>query len=104
MQKAKDSFFAALRDRLASVNVNRTVLIDGQQRPGVLVCENEVAGLDEDLSDVFCVTWGASSAIPGGPACPLTMDCKISYKTAGSDDTQGMDRGRKLAAMDDELS
>jgi hypothetical protein len=104
MQKAKDSFFAALRDRLSSVNCERTVVIDGQTRPGILVCENEVAGLDEKLNDTFCVKWGASTTVCESGKCPTAMDCSISYKSAGSVEQNGMDRGRMLAVMDNELA
>lgn len=102
MQKAKDSFFTALRDRLAVVNCDRTTVIDGQSRPGILVCENEVAGLDEKLSEVFCVRWGASTRT--GTDGPVAADCTITYKTAGSAEQNGIDRGRMLAEMDDELA
>src|SRR3954469_3674250 len=102
MQKAKDSFYAALRDRLAVANCERTTVIDGQSRPGILVCENEAARLDERLSDVFCVRWGASART--GLDGPVAADCAITYKTAGSADQNGIDRGRMLAVMDDELA
>jgi hypothetical protein len=102
MQNAKDSFFAAVRDRLATVNSERTFVIDGQSRPGILVCENEVAGLDEKLSDVFCVEWGARSRISPDMG-PIALDCAVSYKTVGTAAQNGMDRGRMLSAMDDEL-
>lgn len=102
MQNTKDSFFAVLRDRLSVVNSARTVLIDGQLRPGILVCENEVAGLEDKLSDVFCVNWGTADqvAVDSGP---VAIDCTISYKTAGSTGQNGINRGRMLSAMDEEL-
>jgi hypothetical protein len=104
MQKSKDSFFAALRDRLSVVNHERTVMIDGQLRPGILVCENEAVGLDQKLSDVFCVTWGASAKVSPAASSPVAIDCTISFKTAGAVEQNGMTRGRELAAMTHELS
>ena len=41
MQNAKDSFYMALRTRLAAINPERTVLLRGTIRPGILVEEAE---------------------------------------------------------------
>ncbi len=41
MQFAKDSFYIALRDRLAVLNPARTVYLDGVTRPAVIVAENQ---------------------------------------------------------------
>ena len=41
MQNAKDSFYMALRGRLTTINPERTVLLRGTVRPGILVEEAE---------------------------------------------------------------
>src|SRR3954463_345900 len=104
MQKAKDTFYAALRERLASVNCERTMVIDGQSRPGILVCENEVAGLDEKMTDVFCLEWGPITCTGTDGNGPLAADCTVTYRTTGSAELNGIDRGRMLAVMDDDLA
>ena len=43
MQNIKDSFFIAIRDRLAALNPQRTVTIQGGSRPAILVIENEIS-------------------------------------------------------------
>ncbi len=105
MQFAKDSFYIALRDRLAVLNPARVVSIDGNQRPGILVCENERPGLDALLTDVFCLSWGDESAIttPGAQPELRSLSCAIDYRVQGSDDYDNADRGRQLTAMDAEL-
>ena len=42
MQNAKDTFYELLRGRLAALNPDRTVVVRGVVRPGVLVEENEL--------------------------------------------------------------
>ena len=56
MENAKDTFYVALRNRLAVLNPNRTMLLRGVQRPGILVEEAEavVAMLP---ADVFVLRW-----------------------------------------------
>jgi hypothetical protein len=56
MQNAKDSFYLALRTRLASFNPERTVLLRGALRPGILVEEAE-APFAQPLSDTFILRW-----------------------------------------------
>ena len=41
MQNAKDSFYMALRTRLTAINPERTILLRGAVRPGILVEEAE---------------------------------------------------------------
>ena len=42
MQNAKDTFYELLRERLAVLNPERTIVVRGVSRPGVLVDENEL--------------------------------------------------------------
>ena len=106
MQFAKDSFYVALRDRLAALNPQRTVFLDGVTRPAVVVLENECVTSAGPLPEAFYIAWG--TAQPVGPMRngqpPLIgMECTISYWTGGSAEMQGVDRGRVLAQLDGEL-
>lgn len=101
MQAAKDSFYMALRSRLAALNPARTVVIDGVAVPGILVRENMEPRFNEAQPGVFYLDWGevliAESSRP-----MLGIDCSIWYASEGSGGT-GVDRGRVLAEMDVEL-
>jgi len=102
MQAAKDSFFMALRDRLMALNPARTVNLDGVNVPGILVRENMEARCNEALAGVFYVDFGelliAESSRP-----MLGMDCRVWYASEGTVGGSGVDRGRVLAEMDEEL-
>jgi len=103
MQHAKDTFYITVRDRIASLNPARTVLLRGLLRPGVLVEENELA-VDQQPPDAFRLRWTEFSAV-GNDAMPLvTMRCEFHYATAGNAGNGGMDRGRLLGVMDAELA
>ena len=101
MQAAKDSFYLALRDRLAALNPSRTMLIDGVAVPAIVVRENMEPRFAEAQTGAFYVDFGdvliAESTRP-----MLGIDCRIAYATEGSGGT-GVDRGRMLAEMDAEL-
>lgn len=103
MQSAKDSFFLALRERLAEVNPERTVVIDGQVRPGILVYENETEGVSGFVSDVFCIEFRDVQQVAYVAQAPMRMTCAITYRTKGGGDSSGLGRGRALAKMDAEL-
>jgi len=102
MQAAKDSFYMALRARLAALNPARTVVIDGVTVPGILVRENMETRFTEAQAGVFYLDFGdvliAESSRP-----MLGMDCNIWYASEGTTGGTGVDRGRMLAEMDDEL-
>jgi hypothetical protein len=101
MQAAKDSFYMALRDRLASADPERTILVDGVTRPAIVVRENMEPQFTELTAETFYLDWGearvAASARP-----IVAMECRISYCSEGSSET-GADRGRKLGQMDEVL-
>lgn len=99
MQYAKDSFYVALRDRLAEVNPQRTVTVDGVSRPAVLVAENEGSLLRTE--NAFVLAWG-DAAFTGNGTKLMKMACTIDYSTSGADGTNG-DRGRTLGTLDGEL-
>ncbi len=105
MQFAKDSFYVALRDRLAVVNPARTVAINGATRPAVLVAENEPATATPVLANAFHLTWGSLQAAVGEETAKrplLTLACEVRYGTSGTLDG-AVDRGRVMAALDTEL-
>src|SRR5215471_6098003 len=102
MQNARDTFYVALRDRLAVVNPSRTVVVRGVTRPGVLVEENELVSAYQPV-DAFCLRWMGLSVDAQGALPLLTMTCEIRYATDGDSGNGGMDRGRLLSGRDGEL-
>jgi hypothetical protein len=103
MQDARDTFFVALRTRLATINPDRTIVVRGQIRPGVLVEENELPTASQPV-DAFSLHWTAMSIDAAGPLPLVAMECQISYATDGNAANGGMDRGRLLGTMDAELT
>lgn len=103
-QSAKDSFYAALRARLAALNPQRTVTLAQQDVPAILVEENEAPNSAQPLCDCFYVRYGAVYPLnPSSSAlAPFTLDCVISYRTRGTRD-DATDRGRMLSTLDSEL-
>jgi hypothetical protein len=105
MQFAKDSFFVAMRDRLATLDPARTVVVAGRMRPAVLVDENEPANSALPLPNAFHLAWGIPEIVKGAESArrPLMkIDCTIAYRIAGTQ-SGSVDRGRALAALDAEL-
>jgi hypothetical protein len=102
MQAAKDSFYMALRSRLNALNPARTTAIDDVIVPAILVRENMEPRVNEAQAGVFYVDFGdlliAESTRP-----MLGIDCGIWYASEGTAGGTGVDRGRMLAEMDDEL-
>src|SRR5512146_1722269 len=103
MQFAKDSIYAALRARLATLNPERAVTIEGVAEPAMVVIENEPATLAERFADCFYLSFGAANPVPATAAQGLmSLETTIEYHTRGTADDCG-DRGRSLAALDSEL-
>src|SRR5882724_22914 len=104
MQFTKDSFYMALRQRLAAVNPGRTVTVNGVTFPAVVVAENELVVPVDPLPDAFYLEWGAAAVVArqAGSRKLMAMECVISYHTFGTVDS-GVDRGRALAQLDMEL-
>ena len=102
MQSAKDSFYIALRDRLAALNPQRTVMVEGVMRPAILVRENEPAAKAGDQANAFCLDWGPALALDESETPVMQIACEVKYWTSGSADGAG-DRGRQLTALDEEL-
>jgi hypothetical protein len=105
MQFAKDSFYIALRDRLAALNPSRTVVVDGVMRPAVLAAENEPATAAAPLPNAFYLHWGAAQVVQGTESARrplLKVECGIAYRVPGVQ-AGAVDRGRALSALDCEL-
>lgn len=102
MQNARDSFYIALRDRLAVINPARVVTLRAVQRPGIMV-EDAEAPQAQLANDIFVLRWSAERADTQLPTLLAQMTCEIHYASSGSQPNSGLDRGRALAAMDSEL-
>lgn len=102
MQNAKDTFYITLRNRLVTVNPNRTMLLRAVTRPGILVEEAEAPVAELPL-DVFVLRWTALATDPQLPSILAQISCEIHYATVGTQANGGLDRGRALEEMDAEL-
>jgi hypothetical protein len=102
MQNAKDSFYMALRTRLTAINPERTILVRGAVRPGILVEEAE-APFNQIPSDVFVLRWQGLGVDMDLSSTLVAEEAEILYQTFGRQSFGGLDRGRLLSAMDEEL-
>jgi hypothetical protein len=105
MQSAKDSFYMALRQRLAAVSPARTTTLDGRQQPAILVSENESRPGAALPTDCFCLSFGEVRVAPGFERAPdplMACECTIEYSTHGAAANRS-DRGRALGALDADL-
>lgn len=102
MQNAKDSYYMALRTRLVSINPERTILLRGTVRPGIVVEEAE-APFSQLPNDVFVLRWQGLAMDVDLAAAMAAEECEILYQTCGTQSFGGLDRGRCLSAMDEEL-
>jgi len=102
MQNAKDSFYMMLRTRLASLNPERTILLRGALRPGILVEEAE-APFSQFPNDVFVLRWLGMAADRDLASTMVAEQCEVVYQTCGTQSFGGLDRGRALSEMDEEL-
>lgn len=98
MQNAKDTFYLAVRDRLATRTPARTCVLRGQTRPAVLVEENElpIVAIPEG---VYRLRWTKRSSDLQQPLVLDTTLCEIRYRAAA----HALDRGREIDAMDLDL-
>jgi len=102
MQNAKDSFYVALRTRLATINPERTILLRGTLRPGILVEEAE-APFSQFPNDVFVLRWPGTAVDTDLASTMVAEQCEVIYQTCGTQSFGGLDRGRALSEMDEEL-
>src|ERR1700733_12209206 len=102
MQNAKDSFYMALRTRLTAANPERTILLRGAVRPGIVVEEAE-APFSQFPGDVFVLRWLGLGTDMDLPSTMVAEQCEVSYQTCGTQSFGGLDRGRALRARAKEL-
>jgi len=57
MQNAKDSFYMALRTRLATINPERTILLRGALRPGFWRRKPRLLSVSYPMMYLFCAGW-----------------------------------------------
>jgi|SRR5277367_6494439 len=103
MQNAKDSFYVALRTRLAVINPERTILLRSAVRPGLVVEEAE-APFAQLPTDVFVLRWLGLGVDQDLPSAMVAKECEVIYSTLGTQTFGGLDRGRSLTEMDRELT
>jgi|ERR1700722_2179999 hypothetical protein len=102
MQNAKDSFYVALRTRLIAINPLRTILLRGTVRPGILV-EDAEAPFSQLPNDVFVLRWLGLNVDMDLASATAAEECEILYQTCGTQSFGGLDRGRALSEMDEEV-
>jgi hypothetical protein len=102
MQNAKDSFYMELRTRLAAINPQRTILLRGTMRPGILVEEAE-APFSQLPNDVFILRWLGMAADVDLESPMVAEQCEVNYQTCGTQSFGGLDRGRAMSQMDEEV-
>ena len=103
MQNAKDSFYMALRARLTTINPERTVLLRGAVRPGIVVEEAE-APFNQLPSDVYVLRWLGVGVDVDLTSTMAAEQCEILYQTCGTQSFGGLDRGRLMSQMDEEVT
>ena len=86
----------ALRARLVVINPERTILLRGAVRPGILVEEAE-APFSQLPNDVFILRWLGLGVDMNLAATLAAEECEILYQTCGTQSFGGLDRGRSLS-------
>src|SRR5208282_2305011 len=100
-QAATDSFHMALRARLTGLKPAPTMVTDRGTAPAIVVRENMAHVLVGTQPGPFYFYFG-DILICERTRPMLGLDCHIWYASEGRPGT-GVDRGRVLAEMDDEL-
>jgi hypothetical protein len=103
MQNAKDSFYMVLRSRLIAINPERTVLLRGAVRPGIVVEEAE-APFNQLPNDVYVLRWLGLGVDMDLASTMAAEQCEILYQTCGTQSFGGLDRGRLMSQMDEEVT
>ena len=65
VQNAKDTFYEVMRSRVVALNPERTIVLRGVVRPGVLVEENELLSAVV-LPDCFRLRWSVAQVDADG--------------------------------------
>ncbi len=103
MENTRNSFYLTLRNTLNILNPSRVFALRGVQRPGIMVEENE-STVAVAFPDIFVLRW-TDLSVDRQHTLPLAQQvCEIHYWSEGTSTSGGIDRGRLLAAMDDELT
>jgi hypothetical protein len=102
MENAKDTFYVTLRNRLATLNPQRLMILRGVQRPGIMLEEAE-AVVPRMQADAFVLRWTDLDVDTQLPSSLARMTCEFHYSTGGTQPNAGLDRGRALSEMDAEL-
>src|SRR5580658_6902660 len=102
MQNAKDSFYMALRTRLTTINPERTILLRGAVRPGIVMEEAE-APFNQLPNDVYILRWLGVGVDVDLASTMAAEQCEILYQTCGTQSFGGLDRGRLLSEMDEAM-
>ena len=102
MENAKDTFYVTLRNRLATINPQRTMIVRGVQRPGILMEEAEAVA-PQMQADAFVLRWTDLNVDTQLSSTLTQMTCEFHYTTGGTQPNAGLDRGRSLSEMDAEL-
>jgi hypothetical protein len=93
----------ALRTRLAAINPERTILLRGAVRPGILAEEAE-APFSQLPNDVFVLRWLGLGVDFDLGSTMAAEQCEVIYQSCGTQSFGGLDRGRSLSEMDEELT
>ena len=78
------------------------MLVRGAVRPGIVLEEAE-APFTQLPGDVFVVRWLGLGVDLDLASAMTAEECEIVYQTCGTQSFGGLDRGRALSAMDEEL-
>ena len=93
----------ALRTRLTAINPERTILLRGAVRPGIVVEEAE-APFNQLLKDVYVLRWLGLGVDVDLVSTMAAEQCEILYQTCGTQSFGGLDRGRLMSQMDEEVT
>jgi len=102
MQFTKDSFYLALRDRLAALNQSRVVTVNGTTRVAMAVSENEPVTAAPPTANMFYIEFRAPKSNLAHPGRLLSLDCAIFFEAESSTES-AVDRGRILSELTTEL-
>ena len=79
-----------------TINPQRTILLRGTVRPGILVEEAE-APFSQLPNDVFILRWLGLAADMDLESPMVAEQCEVIYQTCGTQSFGGLDRGRALS-------
>lgn len=77
-------------------------MLRGATRPGILMEEAE-APFSQLPNDVFVLRWLGLGVDTNLDSALVAEECEIVYQTCGTQSFGGLDRGRSLSKMDEEL-